>query len=82
MQLLVFLLCLTIAVCFAYEIGSIQPNWIDIAKGLIPKPSVSTVASSPVFLLLDYSSSMFVRFVQCNLRIGCYFSAIRQLEIL
>lgn len=54
MQLLVFLLCLTIAFCFAYEIGNIQPNWIDIAKGLIPKPSVSTVPKGRVFLLLNY----------------------------
>lgn len=39
-QLLVFALCALITGCFTYEIAVIKPNWLDILKGLIPKPSV------------------------------------------
>jgi hypothetical protein len=39
-QLLVFLLCALIFGCFTYEIAVIKPNWLDILKGLLPKPSV------------------------------------------
>ena len=41
-QLLVFLLCALIFGCFTYEIAVIKPNWLDILKGLLPKPSVRT----------------------------------------
>jgi Mn2+/Fe2+ NRAMP family transporter len=40
LQLLVFLLCALIFGCFTYEIAVIKPNWLDILKGLLPKPSV------------------------------------------
>lgn len=39
-QLLVFVLCALIFGCFTYEIAVIKPNWLDILKGLIPRPSV------------------------------------------
>lgn len=40
-QVLVFALCAVITACFTYEIAVIKPNWLDILKGLIPKPSVT-----------------------------------------
>jgi len=40
LELLVFALCALITGCFTYEIAVIKPNWLDILKGLIPKPSI------------------------------------------
>ena len=48
-----FALCAIIAGCFTYEIAAIKPNWLDILKGLIPKPSVKTLHLTP-----DPSSSV------------------------
>lgn len=42
LEVLIFILCATIAGCFVYEIIKVQPNWVDVAKGFIPNPSIVT----------------------------------------
>lgn len=28
--------------CFAYELGVVKPNWVDVGKGFIPRPKILT----------------------------------------
>eukprot|EP00271_Cylindrocystis_brebissonii_P008955 TRINITY_DN2350_c0_g2_i3.p1 TRINITY_DN2350_c0_g2~~TRINITY_DN2350_c0_g2_i3.p1 ORF type:complete len:532 (+),score=38.12 TRINITY_DN2350_c0_g2_i3:290-1885(+) len=42
LEILVFALCALIAGCFVYEIAAVSPDWLDVAKGLEPSPSIIT----------------------------------------
>ena len=42
LELIVFMLCALIAIIFAYELGEANPDWGDVGKGFIPKPSIIT----------------------------------------
>ena len=42
LQALVLLLCASIFACFIYELAAVKPDWVEVAKGLIPRPEILT----------------------------------------
>ncbi len=36
-EIIIFVLILTISGCFIYEMVAVKPNWVDVAKGFIPR---------------------------------------------
>ncbi|KAK9815840.1 hypothetical protein WJX72_010582 [[Myrmecia] bisecta] len=42
LEAVVLLLCATITVCFCLELAAVKPNWVLVAKGLIPQGSLVT----------------------------------------
>jgi manganese transport protein len=42
LQALVLLLCATIFACFVYELAAVKPDWLDVAKGFVPRPEILT----------------------------------------
>ncbi|CAK0765342.1 hypothetical protein CVIRNUC_003249 [Coccomyxa viridis] len=42
LEILILLLCATIFACFIYELSAVKPNWVDVAKGFVPRPEILT----------------------------------------
>jgi len=41
-QALVLVLCATIFACFVYELAAVKPEWMEVAKGFIPRSDIIT----------------------------------------
>lgn len=42
LEIFVFILVLTIAVCFIYELVAVKPEWIKVAAGFVPTGEIFT----------------------------------------
>ena len=42
LEMIVFVLIFLIFGIFVYELAAANPNWVDVAKGFIPRPRIIT----------------------------------------